>query len=713
MTSLNLNQYPLVRVLLFFLPGIALGEYLPGYTLPAWALFTVTLGGLIVWFWLLRGRVAMGFHWVSGLLIALAYLLFGYCRVSASRGEELSAIPEAPHYLITVKEAPVRKGERVTLYGNVCFPNHQPLVGIRVVLKDAGEEVALLPGDRFLFSGRVVPLHFPVNPGGFDYNLFLRRKGIACLAYGEASSLVLLKPVKRYMIQRVATKVRLKLLERLAAHAPSDGLYAIAGALIIGYDDNLSPESRANFSRAGAMHILCVSGLHVGVMFLIINTLLRYLFRRKRMRWIRYLLLLLGLWSYAFVTGLSPSVMRATVMLSFVVTGKELERHTSIHNSIAASALFLLFLNPLLLFSIGFQLSYLAVISIVTFHKPLSGIFTPSCRIFRWGWDLLSVSLAAQLGIVPLTLYYFHSFPILFLLTNLVVIPLASLILYLGIAFLLLSSIPLLSQGVAFLFYLLIALLQRFTQWVSGIAWGVVDHINITGLHVVVIFFLLCALILLLYRGIYRRTRWVWLALTLLFGICGTHTALLRLQQRVVVYSHYRDLVVEYMVGREATLLHGEASHPGFASMLADAHRKYGIRARSPAMPPGYYGMSLSGKRRTAQFFMLGEMRMAICEGGWSAKEVADFPCVDVLILKGVRSIEALEVLCHKVTAHLVTVGISDYERVQQAFQGEGEHGSLVCTALEGALVLWAYHLPSGRVVTSIKTGRWSPKPPR
>ncbi|MGC3977098.1 MAG: ComEC/Rec2 family competence protein [Paludibacteraceae bacterium] len=215
-----------------------------------------------------------------------------------------------------------------------------------------------------------------------------------------------------------------------------------------------------SYSATGAMHILSVSGLHVGIVYAVIAFLLRFLDKKRRTKIFKAVIIILFLWIYAFITGLSPAVMRAAFMFSFVSLATCFERKSQIYNTIFASAFLMLLIQPNSLFNIGFQLSYAAVLSIVFFQPGISKWIFPRNKIAKWTWDLVAVSVAAQLGTAPFTLYYFHQFPNFFLLTNIIAIPLSSIIIYLAIALLLLSFVPLLST--------FIALLLKWSLWLMN-----------------------------------------------------------------------------------------------------------------------------------------------------------------------------------------------------------------------------------------------------
>ena len=173
--------------------------------------------------------------------------------------------------------------------------------------------------------------------------------------------------------------------------------FAVAGALLLGYVDEVDNDLMRDYASTGVIHILSVSGMHVGVIFLVFERLLAFMEKRKNGVYIKAFLIIGLTWLYAFITGLSPPVMRAAAMLSLVVTGKAMKRHPGIFNNLAASVIFLLVLQPFMLADPGFQLSYVAVAGIVLFYKPISSLYLPDNRVLQKVWPIMAVSVAAQL----------------------------------------------------------------------------------------------------------------------------------------------------------------------------------------------------------------------------------------------------------------------------------------------------------------------------
>ncbi len=282
------------------------------------------------------------------------------------------------------------------------------------------------------------------NPHGFDYQRYLKTKGISYTAYVPKQRIRFSKEKLPANLRRMAFQLQQK-LQMILSRNLNEIAGSVAGALVLGIRSELDDQTTASYRSSGAMHMLAVSGMHVGILYLILT----YLFRWIPIKWLRFMLSLLLLWAFAFVTGLSPSVLRAVVLFSFIHTGRLFNRKISIINMLAASALLLLLINPYYIYAVGFQLSYLAVLGIVLMTPVLDRWKPSRNKYIRNIRTIIHVSLAAQLFTTPLALYYFGQFPIYFLLGNLIVVPLAAPILCGGLLLLALSAIPVLSRGIA------------------------------------------------------------------------------------------------------------------------------------------------------------------------------------------------------------------------------------------------------------------------
>ena len=309
-------------------------------------------------------------------------------------------------------------------------------------------------------------IYTPLNPHQFDYSFYLEKQGIYQQIYLKSNEFKNIGTLEFSLIG-LSAKFRNIIQESLQKHNFKNDELAVINALLLGQRQEISKELLTDYSKAGAIHILAVSGLHVGIILLILTTLFKPIERLKNGKIIKTILVVLFLWMFAFIAGLSASVVRAVTMFTFLAIGLTFKRKNVVLFSLISSLFFLLVFKPMFLFDVGFQLSYLAVFGILWVQPKLYKIWQPKNMILDKFWQLSTVSIAAQIGILPLSLFYFHQFPGLFMLSNLIIIPFLGAILIGGIIIIALASIGVLPQFLASIYGAVITLLNSFVSWIS------------------------------------------------------------------------------------------------------------------------------------------------------------------------------------------------------------------------------------------------------
>lgn len=305
-----------------------------------------------------------------------------------------------------------------------------------------------------------------LNPHQFDYRNYLQKRGIHQQVVFKSSEYLLLNN-QQWSFLGIASDFRESIQKALEKYNFKKDNYAVMNALLLGQRQEISKDLIADYSNAGAIHILAVSGLHVGIVLLILTWCLKPFDVLKNGKIIKVILIILALWSFAFIAGLSASVVRAVTMFTFVALGMLSRKKNIVAFSLISSFFLLLVVNPMFLFDVGFQLSYLAVFGIIWVQPKLYTVWKTKYKVFDFFWQLITVSIAAQIGILPLSLYYFHQLPGLFLLTNLVIIPFLGAILVGGFLVIALALVNQLPQVVADFYNAILSLLNGFVQWVS------------------------------------------------------------------------------------------------------------------------------------------------------------------------------------------------------------------------------------------------------
>lgn len=322
-------------------------------------------------------------------------------------------------------------------------------------------------GDQLLVSTTFAPVRSSGNPEAFDYNHFLQHHGISATGFVSKGKFCLVKKGTEFSIYAVSSHLRAKLLNVYRTYHIDGDEFAVVAALMLGYNEALSRELRDSYSVSGTMHVLSVSGLHVAVIYAVLYFLLGFMDKKRKLFVIKQLLIVMLLWCFALLTGLSPAVVRATLMFSLVALGFVLLRKPQIMNTIFFSAFVMLLIHPFYFFDVGFQLSYIAVVSIVYFEPKFRTLIDVKHKPLKWVWSLLCVSVAAQLGTSALGVFYFHRFANFFWLGNLVVVPAAAWIMYMAMALLVVSPFPAVASVVAFLLRWMLIAMNGTIRWIE------------------------------------------------------------------------------------------------------------------------------------------------------------------------------------------------------------------------------------------------------
>ncbi len=398
------------------------------------------------------------------------------------------------------------------------------------------------------------------NPCEFDYDEYLRQRGLCGTAYLWSNSWERLEHRPIRSLRAYAEDCQHRLSHYFLNTGISGDEWGVICALTVGDRDGLDTEMQQYYSAAGAMHVLAVSGLHVGIVYAALWFLLTCFgfypvqYEQKKRRLANTLFLIFALWAYAFLTGLSASVMRSALMFSLLTIGHSLERETSTLNTIAASATIILLLHPLMLFSVSFVLSYSAVVSIVVLQPHLQYLFPLRRRFSQWLWGLITVSTAAQFGTMPWTIYWFSQTSNWFILTNLVVVPMASVILYTALAVLITAPIPALSALIAKLLNIEAWALNHYVEWIESLPFST-SHLSFS----LPMLCCCCACVVCITVAIvYRNRYWALTALLPIVALlaCDIYRQqTIKRQDELIVYNVYNTNLLVHQEGNTLTIL--------------------------------------------------------------------------------------------------------------------------------------------------------------
>lgn len=467
----------------------------------------------------------------------------------------------------------------------------------------------LVYGDRLLINKPLQPITNSGNPGAFNYQQYAAFHQLFHRVYLKSSNWKQVQGRSTDYFKGFIFAAREKILSILRKHIPDDkDALGIAEALLIGYTNDLDKDLVQAYSNTGVVHVIAISGMHLALIYLLLRTIFQKLPLIKRSKTAQVILILTCLWMFSFITGASASVLRAAIMFSFMALGKNYFHSSSVFNSLAASAFVLLVYNPYYLWDVGFQLSYLAVTSILMIQQPLYRSFYFKNKWIDKIWQLTSVTLAAQVLTFPVCIYYFHQFPILFLVANLLIVPLSSLVLYLEIGLLAVAWVPFLAKFSGILTTWLIRLMNAFIRYMDQLPYAVWDNIP-SGLSST--FFLYASVIFLCYWFLNRNKRLLYYAMFSMLGftaIRGYAGWQYTFQKKLIVYNVPKYAAIDIVSGRSYHFT-------GDSILLQDSVlRNFHLRPARIFLQLKTREDSLPGLCRRAFLYQFGPTRFAVID---------------------------------------------------------------------------------------------------
>ncbi|WP_317046175.1 ComEC/Rec2 family competence protein [Flavobacterium psychrotolerans] len=408
-------------------------------------------------------------------------------------------------------------------------------------------------GTNIQIKGAIIK-HKPINnPDQFDYGNYLIQKSIFAQMYVDAYDIKISSKIDTdfwfysdWLRNRILTNLK-------ESGFANDELHVVA-ALILGQQQDISPEILHDYQFAGAIHILSVSGLHIGFIVLFINFLLKPLPKNKFGSYLKLSIILFSLWGFAFLAGLSPSVVRSVTMFSFVAVGMHLKRKTNVYHTLLASIFFILLFQPSFLFDVGFQLSYVALFFILWLQPLLSGIWTPKNKIQSYFWDILTVSFAAQIGAFPLSIYYFHQFPGLFFITNLIILPGLGIIMALGVFLMVLAALGYIPLVLSKMLEWSIYILNKTINWVASFERFIIQDIPF-NLYMLISLYLMITAVIIWFKKPNPSKMMAVLVTVLLFQVSYFGTIWnTQNQKELIVFNVKKSTLIGERTGNDVTL---------------------------------------------------------------------------------------------------------------------------------------------------------------
>ncbi|MEM6317691.1 MAG: ComEC/Rec2 family competence protein [Bacteroidota bacterium] len=558
----NWRPAPFVRLLFPF----ALGSYLAyQFNQQHYLLLVLFVLSVVGYIYLEKFQTHPSRRWCTGICLHLFLFLLGYqlgyFNNDLNRAKHFQQTLRSENVVVgIVDEIPVvnQKYTKAVLkiqgIGETATTIEDCQGKLLVLLKvDSTDDVVPAYGDKIVLKGRITTIATSKNPHAFDFKQYLFFKNIHHQSFVNSTQWSIVASHQGNAFLQWIYTWRHQFQSVLTKYITGDEERSIATALLLGDKTQLSDKTKNAYAQSGAIHVLAVSGLHVGILSGLFLLFLRRLpFSGQHWRGMKLLIILFTIWSFALLTGGAASVVRASCMFTIFYIGSHLQRQSNSYNSLAIAAFLLLLYNPFALFDVGFQLSFSAVLAIIFLYPRLHQIWVPSSKVAYYFWTLTLVSLCAQIGVAPLSLYYFHQVPTYFWLTGLVVIPVASIILYGGI-FLLISDFfcTTLASLLGKLLDQIIYLQNEFVKAIQHLPFHCVDGFWLQQWEVV------CSYLVLISVGIWlfcHRYSYLFVALSgLLFLSCSQLLTYFwqTSQRQIIVYAIPAKSAIDFVDGKK------------------------------------------------------------------------------------------------------------------------------------------------------------------
>lgn len=550
---------PFTRLIIPFIIGILAGWYFK----PApWIIVSGNLFFLLAWFLFKFFELSSRFklHFVQGLIVSGLVMGFG-CLLTWQKDIRNNNTWFGKYYhdsdylVVKINEPMIEKAKSYKADGVI-----EAIIQGDTIIRCEGKILLYFSRDSSMFPlkyGDVIVIQKPLqkiknsgNPGAFNYERYAGFQSIFHNVFLKDKDWVPTGTRHINRMQRFIFTARDNILKILRGSVTSgkDEL-GIAQALLIGYTNDLDKDLVQAYSNTGVVHIIAISGMHLGLIYIMLVWIFAKIPLVNKSKILQVILILLCLWFFSLVTGASASVVRAAVMFTFIAFGKTFQKNSSIYNSLAASAFVMLCFNPYFLWDVGFQLSYLAVVGIILFQKPVYNWFYIKNKWPDKLWKLAAISIAAQLLTFPVCIYYFHQFPNLFLLTNIVAVPLSSIILYAEIGLVCVSSIPVLGLYAGKLVGLLVGIMNGFILWMNHFSFAVWDKIPSTVFSTLLLYAFVIFTAAWLLNSNKHLLKWSLVSLFFLASVNAYSKWQISTQQKLIVYNVPQHRAVDVISG--------------------------------------------------------------------------------------------------------------------------------------------------------------------
>lgn len=553
------KQFPITRLLVGFVLGILLQYHLSITLLPFLVVFIISLIALLL-FQTFHLSTKYKLIWFSGCCIVLLFFAMGgmlsYTKNIENSKKWIGKFyqPKTPVKLTLQEPIAVKQNSYKALAkaDAVLLNNEWQQVNGDLLLyfKKDSTLPNLYYGSQIIVTSNLMPIINAGNPGGFNYAEYCKFQNISFQAFLKDDDFVVMPTTNKNFFDNALIKTRETVLAILRKNINGKNELSVAEALLIGYRDDLDRDLVQTYSNTGVVHIIAISGLHLGMIYWLLLKILIPFAKRKWLVIVKPIVILFVLWGFTFVAGAAPSILRSAVMFTFIVVGETFDKRVNILNSLAASAFLLLAINPFSLWDVGFQLSYTAVLSIVIFHGYINKWFYFKNKLLQYFWSLNALSLSAQILTLPIVLYHFHQFPNLFLITNIFAVPFSGLILFAELLLLVVSPLTSVANFVGSFTENLISILNNFIQRMDSLPFAVWQSIQITIPQAILLYAAIITFAIWLVQKNSKYFLSGLMFLLLFITIRSIDFAKRNTQQKLIVYNVPKHTAIDIIEGR-------------------------------------------------------------------------------------------------------------------------------------------------------------------
>jgi competence protein ComEC len=689
------KQAPFVRLLVALVIGILVQWYLPLKVIVLFISFVFLLSILLLLPLVLKQKPIRKVQVQSALLQCL-FILLGCSLVLVkdirNNKNYIGNYIKTNSYktVLTINEPLSEKAKSYKANGSIIsIVNGDTLTkvvgNVIVYFKKDSTPPNLAYGATIITNKALQPIKNSGNPGAFNYeqqSLFSNNNTYQVFLGSNDFSVL---PEKHTMlISSFLFKLRENVLHIIDKNILPEKEKGVAEALLIGYRDDLDKDLVQAYSNTGTIHVIAISGLHLGFIYLVLVLLFKPFENKKYAKWIivwlKPIMIITVLWIFSLLAGAAASILRSAIMFTCIVIGDSIGRKTSIYNSLAASAFIVLCINPFNLWDVGFQLSYAAVLSIVVFMQPIYKLFYIKNKALDWLWKLNAVTFAAQIFTIPIVIYHFHQFPNLFLITNIVAVPLSTIILGGELLLLALSWWPSASLFIGKLCTWAIWCMDSYMEWCNSFSFAITDYLKMGLLQCYLFFAIIIAIAYWLLQQ-YKKALFYALGIVILFlGLNAFNTFNINKQKGLVVYNVPQQQAIDFVNGNSFSFI-------GDSALLQNGFLK-NFHIKPSRIEMGTNENEQTYTYKNHPFYSIANKNILLMDDQFKFCKMDSFKSIDVMVLSKnpklyldsiTQTFTIIQIVADASNpAWKVKLWQKDCERLQIPFYNTNERGAFV-----------------------------------